>query len=171
MFRVAVRLLLRAGWFPLAVLAAHAVLSLVFHAYKAWPPLDGPMHVLGGIAGAHFLARSFAALPADWIAPRIRPALEAVVVVGMVALAAVTWEFAEWLSDRWLRTRAQGGLTDTLGDLAVGIGGALAYLGVAWARGTLGAVDPLAPRAAVPERLHSSPRHARSGDPGRPPAG
>jgi hypothetical protein len=141
--RVAVKLFLRAGWYPLAVLVAHAVLSLLFHAYRAWPPLDCPMHLLGGIAGAHFLSRSFSAIPADLISPRIRPALEALVIVGLVALAAVMWEFAESLSDRWLRTRAQGGLTDTLGDLAVGIGGALAYLGVAWARGTLGAVDPL----------------------------
>lgn len=141
--RVAAKLFLHAGWFPLAVLAAHAVLSLGFHAYKAWPPLDGPMHALGGIAGAHFLSRSFAAIPAEWIAPRIRPALEVVVVVGLIALAAVAWEFAEALSDRWLRTRAQGDLTDTLGDIAVGLGGALAYLGVSWGRGTLGRVDLL----------------------------
>jgi hypothetical protein len=143
--RVALKLVARAGWAPIAVLAAHVVLSLVFRAYKAWPPLDVPMHLVGGISGAYFLSRSFAAVPEAWIAARVRPAFEAVVVVGLVTLAAVAWEFAESLSDRWLRTRAQGGLTDTLGDLAIGILGALIYLVVAWLRGTLGRPDPLEP--------------------------
>jgi hypothetical protein len=41
--------------------------------------------------------------------------------VGLVCLAAVFWEFAEWTADHTLGTHCQLGLDDTLGDIVMGL--------------------------------------------------
>jgi hypothetical protein len=119
--------LLRAVWPPVAVVTAHVLASRVFDAYARWPRLDVPMHFAGGIAIACFFARALEGLQGGraWLAVDRR--MRALLVLGWTGTAAVLWEFAEFLSDRYAGTAAQDGLEDTLGDLLVGLLGGLAY--------------------------------------------
>jgi hypothetical protein len=112
---------------PIAVFLLHVVASRGLNAYAWYPPLDIPMHFAGGLAIAHFFARGLAALPDEAVAARWRRLLFGAATFALTATAAVFWEFAEFLSDRYFGTRAQGGLGDTLLDMALGIAGGLAY--------------------------------------------
>jgi len=120
--------LVQAGWAPLGVFGLHVVASRVLFLYVAYPPTDVAMHFLGGIAIAYFLWR--AAVLASQAGPlgTIGRTGLGVMVFGLTCAAAVFWEFAEYLSDRCLGTKAQLGLEDTLGDMLVGIMGGVAFL-------------------------------------------
>jgi hypothetical protein len=123
----------RALWPPVAVLALHAVLSLGFGAYERFPLLDAPMHVLGGVAIAAAFERTLAALRRQGWVEALELEIAAALVVGLSSLAAFVWECAEFASDRYLGTRAQVGIADTLVDMGLGIAGAACYLAArAW---------------------------------------
>ena len=114
-----------AGWAPAGVFAIHVVASLGLDAYNRLPGLDVPMHVLGGAAMAHFLTDLVLRAQDD---PRVGPltrAVERVLVVTTTCCISVLWEFAEWGADRWLHTRVQIGLDDTLLDIALGVTGSV----------------------------------------------
>lgn len=128
-------LALRGAWAPIAVFLAHVFASRGLNAYAWYPPLDIPMHFAGGVAIAHFFAVGLAALPEGAVAGRFRPLFEGVATFALTCTAAVFWEFAEFLSDRYFGTRAQGGLEDTLLDMALGAAGGLTYaLTASWSR-------------------------------------
>ncbi len=141
--RIGVALMVRAGWAPLLVFLLHVFISRVINGYILYPPLDIPMHFLGGVAMAYFLGKSFSALPEDALARWLRPIAEAVFVVSLTATSSVLWEFAEFTSDSFFGTHAQLGLDDTLLDMAMGITGGLSYAVVSWRQGRLGAVAPI----------------------------
>jgi hypothetical protein len=128
----------RAGWMPTAVFLLHVFISRVLNGYILFPPLDIPMHFLGGVAIAFFFSRCSALVPASVISGPARPLAQAVVVFGLTGTATVFWEFAEFFSDRLFGTHAQLGLEDTLLDMALGVAGGLAYLASAHLRATLG---------------------------------
>lgn len=114
---------------PGGVFLLHVVLSLGFGIYERWPRWDVPMHVAGGVAIAYFLARALRVVFGE-----IEAGPSAVMVFCAATTTAVLWEFAEFLTDRYLGTKAQGGLPDTLKDLLLGMAGAAAWIG--FARGT-----------------------------------
>jgi len=118
----------RALWPPVAVLVLHAVLSLGFGAYDSFPLLDAPMHVLGGIAIAAAFERTLAALRRQGWVGAVEAEIAAALIVGLSCLAAFVWECAEFASDRYLGTRAQVDIADTLVDMGLGISGAASYL-------------------------------------------
>jgi hypothetical protein len=120
--------LLEAGWAPVTVFTLHVLASRVLFLYIAYPPTDIAMHLLGGIAIAYFLWRAGCiALHAGVIGTVNRTGL-GVMVFGLTCAAAVVWECAEFLSDRYFGTKAQLGLADTLGDMVVGIVGGVVFL-------------------------------------------
>jgi len=125
---VGIDLVRRALWFPLAVFVAHLVLSFLF-AYDRFPPLDGPMHVLGGIAIAFSVWGGLNVLINAGVLAPVQPALRAVLLFALTSTAAVFWEFAEFVSDHTIGTHVQWGLRDTLMDMLLGIIGGLVYLG------------------------------------------
>lgn len=128
---------LRAAWAPGAVFLLHVFVSRVLNAYALFPPLDIPMHFFGGVAIAYFCAACLGALPDEAVAARFRIVLFGAATFASTCTAAVFWEFAEFLSDRYFGTHAQGGLEDTLLDLALGAGGGLTFaLAVSWSRST-----------------------------------
>jgi hypothetical protein len=140
----ALPLLKKAGWAPAGVFLLHVLLSKqVLNFYSVFHPLDIPVHILGGVAMAHFLSTAFAAIPDELIAPRIRGLAQAIAVWSLTATAAVFWEFAEFFSDIVFGTTAQRGLRDTMKDLFFGIFGATLYLVLAWRRRRLGRFAPL----------------------------
>lgn len=132
--RLITTLLRQAGWAPALVFLLHLFLSRGLNAYLRYPPIDIPMHYLGGVAVAFFLSRCFAAVPAEMLCGRARRVIEFVCVAGLTTTAAVGWEFAEFFSDKFFGTHAQLGLEDTLLDLALGMIGGVSYLIVALRR-------------------------------------
>ena len=124
----------RAGWAPILVFAAHMILWHGVGAYAAFPPLDAPMHLLGGLAIAFFLwtAYSISARTGTFGRPNFNAI--AALTSTSTAACALLWEFAEFLSDRYLGTNTQKGLEDTLLDILLGLVGGAIFVGVAWIR-------------------------------------
>lgn len=115
----------RYGWFPLLVFMAHEIGSHVFHVYGLWPPTDIFMHFFGGCAIAYFSAGALIVLEKEALIRRPEWILCLALVFGAVCAAVVFWEFAEWLSDRYLGTSAQLSLDDTIFDMFLGVCGGI----------------------------------------------
>jgi hypothetical protein len=124
-----------AGWAPALVFAAHVVASRGFDAYRCFPPLDLPMHLVGGAAISFFFARSYDIAARRELLGSPAPWLSLVVAGALAVCAGLFWEFAEFLSDRLFGTRAQLGLGDTLLDMALGCLGSFSYLALSGAAG------------------------------------
>lgn len=124
----------RKAWFPAGVFVFHMVLMTQTAAYRAWPPLDRPMHALGGLAMAYFLGGCLQIAQRHGLVRPVDPLLEPLVVFASTCTVAVFWEFAEHASDLILDTRFQAGLGDTLLDLLLGLAGCLVYLVGRWAK-------------------------------------
>lgn len=133
-----IRTLLRAGWAPIVVFTAHMLASKVFHVYHQFPNFDIPMHLSGGLAIAYFFhvgSRQGSTLK---VLGPYHVVTHCLLVFSLSCTAAVFWEFAEFLSDRYLGTRMQAGdLNDTLLDILLGMVGALIWLLVAGICGRL----------------------------------
>lgn len=128
--RWATRTLRAAGWAPLLVFGLHLVLSRGFAVYAVFPELDIPIHFLGGVAIASFFAAALSAEEARvFLGPMSELGQQAFALTAVFA-AAMTWEFAEWTTDRLGVSHAQLGLDDTLLDMAFGVVGGAVCLGV-----------------------------------------
>ncbi len=125
-----------AGWAPIAVFVAHVIASRVLGTYLAFPSLDIPMHLAGGAAIAFFFWRSLHIQESRFAIGEMAPASAGLLSFTAVGTAAVVWEFAEWISDRFMGTYAQLGLEDTLLDMLLGIAGGLVFVMVAVVRTT-----------------------------------
>jgi len=101
-------------------------------AYEAFPPLDTPMHLLGGLAIAFFLWTAYSIGARSGTLGQPNSTAIALLTVTSTAASAVLWEFAEYLSDGYLGTNTQKGLEDTLLDLLFGLVGGAIFVGVAW---------------------------------------
>jgi len=124
----------RAGWAPTLVFGAHVLLSCGFNAYKAFPPLDIPMHLLGGVAISFFLWTAYrAGIRSGTLGRPSNLALVTLTFTSTVA-CALFWEFAEFLSDRYFGTNSQAGLEDTLLDMLLGVVGGAVFVGISWFR-------------------------------------
>jgi len=124
----------RAGWAPVLVLSAHMILWHGVGAYEAFPPLDTPMHLLGGLAIAFFFWTTYSTCARTGAFGQPNSTAIAVLTLTSAASSAVLWEFAEYLSDRYLGTNTQKGLEDTLLDMLLGLVGGAVFVGVAWVR-------------------------------------
>jgi hypothetical protein len=127
----------RAAWAPILVFCVHEA-SARLGLYGAWPPLDIPMHFLGGIAIAFFFGQAYRAAEEMGLLGRPAAIVFAVMVFALTCSSTVFWEFAEFLSDRYLGSHMQGGLEDTLGDMLVGIVGGVVLLGMEGLQGLQG---------------------------------
>jgi hypothetical protein len=115
--------------FSLAVLLFGVFISQQFGLYAAWDQFDTFMHFIGGIAAAWL---ALALMQADIV--RMAPWKQVLVLVSLAALAAVLWEFAEYMAGfgrdvvPWLWSWFHGGdLADTMLDLTAGLAGALLF--------------------------------------------
>lgn len=125
----------RAAWAPILVFGLH-VASSFLGLYDVWPPLDVPMHFLGGMAIAWFFRHAYRAAEELGLLGRPAAILGPVMVLALTGTTTVFWEFAEFLSDRYAGTHAQKGLEDTLGDMLVGLLGGLAVAALSLLRRT-----------------------------------
>jgi hypothetical protein len=129
--------LLQAGWAPAAVFLFHAYASRVLRLYENHPASDIVMHAVGGLVISFFFWRTTSLAVGAGVIGAINRTGLSVIVFGLTCAAAVFWEFGEYLSDRYLGTRAQLGLDDTLGDMLVGIVGGVAFLAATRALSTV----------------------------------
>ena len=124
----AVEAIRRSGWPAIALFAFHVIASRGFHAYDHFPPLDIPMHILGGIVIAYFYhGASVTASRCGIIGPFHR-VTHIVLVLALTCTTTVFWEFGEFIVDRTFGTQAQLGLEDTLKDMLLGICGGIALI-------------------------------------------
>ena len=118
-----IRTLRRSSAGLVLVLAFWAIAAKMFNAYIVYPWLDMPTHFAGGLVIANFFRVGI-----EESAPHIgtTPILvRSLTVLGLTALTAVCWEFAEYLSDLLLSSHLNLGVQDTLSDLLLGIAGGL----------------------------------------------
>ena len=112
-------------WAPAAIVFVHWLAG-------AWfghePIVDPVMHFSGGLAAAFFFWRAgICARP--YLGDPSHLALT-LLSFGLAVTAAVGWEFAEFIGDRVRGTNMQRDLPNTMRDLFLGVGGALAYVGI-----------------------------------------
>lgn len=117
----------RVGWLPIAVLMAHEVCAHVFDIYRLWPPVDIPLHFLGGFAVAYFTAGGIRVLSEHSLIREPDLFVYIALVFALSCTAAVFWEFAEWIADHTIGTTCQMGLDDTILDLLMGVAGGSIY--------------------------------------------
>jgi polyferredoxin len=118
----------RGGLPAIALFGFHVIASRGFNAYVHFPPLDIPMHFLGGVVIAYFFHRASLAATSHGIIGPFHRVTHTVLVFALTCMATVFWEFAEFLSDHFFGTHAQLGLDDTLFDMLLGISGGIALL-------------------------------------------
>lgn len=127
------RLLLRAGWAPLAVLVFHHEIQ-----HTRWrEPLDFVMHYSGGLAITYFLWHALE-LFAHWIG-ELTSFARYLFAFALACTVGVFWEFAEFASDIFLHTHIQYSIGETMRDLIADATGAMTTLTlillVRWLRG------------------------------------
>ncbi len=133
-----------AGWAPIGVFLLHVAL-VATGAYAAYPSLDIPMHLGGGIVIAYFFAESLAVAVRSGLLGAPNRLAVAVMVLGCTCGAAVGWEFAEWAHDQLFAPGDARGYHDTLLDMALGVLGGGLFVAVS-ARRRLGRrSEPAAP--------------------------
>lgn len=120
--------LIEAGWMPSLVFGMHCFLSLAFNAYVRVPSLDVPMHLMGGLAIAHFFRVVLAYGDRLGLIRVGSPRAEMIMVFGLVALATVVWELAEFLADYCFHLGAQPSVRNTMKDQFMGLVGGAGYL-------------------------------------------
>jgi hypothetical protein len=97
--------------------------------YIIFPRLDVPTHFVGGLSLAYSIALAASTLQNKKIINRLGRLIEPVLTFSLVSTAAVFWEFAEFLLDRFFGTNLQIGLPNTMLDLLMGMLGALSLIG------------------------------------------
>jgi hypothetical protein len=116
-----------AAWAPLLVLGVHVALH-VSNIYQRFPYLDLPMHFFGGVVMAFFFHRvsinaSLLGITRPYHALRHR-----LFVFTSTCMAAVSWEFSEFVTGWYSAGQTREGLNDTIGDLFLGIIGCLFFI-------------------------------------------
>lgn len=99
------------------------VSTMPFTLYEKMPWLDIPMHFVGGLIVAWFVAEYFRGER-----EKMSKLASAVLIIGGAAIVGVGWEWFEWILDNFIFTEHQfmGGLDDTLFDLVMDLLGAIA---------------------------------------------
>ncbi len=89
--------------------------------------VDTLSHFLGGLSIAYSANYAFSLMEqTGWITIK-KNILRGVIIVGMVMIFAVSWEFYEFLADHFLHTAMQPNLADTIKDLCMGMIGTVVF--------------------------------------------
>lgn len=116
----------RAAWAPVLVFVFHIMAIIGFNIYSRFPEFDIPMHFVGGVAIAYFFGGCYQAAAKRELLGQPAAVMFPPMILGLTCLAAVVWEFAEFLVEQWFGIRTQPSLADTLLDLLMGLlGGAI----------------------------------------------
>lgn len=108
----------RAGWAPALVLLVHGLPDpLNLRSDTNWL-----IHYLGGVAIAFFFFRGIRIFK-RWFG-EITFFATLLLTFSLSCTTALFWEFVEYASDVFLKTRIQHSIVETMGDLLAGAGGA-----------------------------------------------
>jgi hypothetical protein len=111
-----------AGWAPLSVLGFYA-LGLTFDLFKLFPPLDMPVHFMGGVAITYFYR--VAIRNSQELAGEIPFPIQVLFAITCTGTTTILWEFYETILDYFAGTQMIRDLQDTIVDLFAGLMGAL----------------------------------------------
>ncbi len=109
---------------PALVFAIH-LLSQELGFYNKITWLDTPMHFIGGMAIAAGSYSIFSHLEKK-NELKTNSIVKIFLAISITALAAVLWEFSEYISDSILHSHMQSSIYDTMKDLNMGLLGAIA---------------------------------------------
>ena len=113
--------LIRFAWAPLAVLILHAILEPTFGSR-----VDPYLHILGGAACQYFFYNVLS-LGFVWIGT-LSGFAKRIFAFTLTSAVATLWELGEFVSDRYFGTHLQESIPETIGDLALGLLGAIIVL-------------------------------------------
>lgn len=108
-----------ACWAPAAVVVLHALLGDYF---GHEPYVDPVAHFAGGMAIAYFFHKLMIVYPERVGNPTLL--IRRIALIGLAALAALTWELMELFSDMLFKSFVQFSAANTLRDLSLGVAGA-----------------------------------------------
>jgi hypothetical protein len=111
----------RFAWAPLAVVILLAVLEPTLGSR-----VDPYLHVLGGAACQYYFYNVLS-LGWSWIGTLTRFA-KMIFAFTSTATVATLWELGEFISDKYFGTHLQESIPETIGDLALGLLGAIIVL-------------------------------------------
>lgn len=109
-------------YFPLIVFLFNLVLGF-FGVYDVFPWIDVPMHFIGGASIAYSFILVLKNLKKEVVVKE--KFLKVILIFAFVCVAAVFWEFGEFLADYFFNLNTQVSLVDTMGDLFLGLFGGL----------------------------------------------
>jgi hypothetical protein len=108
--------------FPTFVLFAHLVASKLLHLYTIFPNLDIPFHFIGGLSIAYATAGILSYLEKEkTLTNPLNRSVFLLLIFSLTAVAAVFWEFAEFIGDQLLDVNIQISLANTMQDQFMGI--------------------------------------------------
>lgn len=113
--------------FPILVFLVHLVSVGILNLYVLFPRIDIVFHYVGGLAIAFTSAQILSYLETENIMPTVNRLLFVVMLIALTAMAAVLWEFAEFLSDQLLHTDLQGSIANTMQDQFLGVLGGMTW--------------------------------------------
>lgn len=131
-FTWAITSLRRAAWAPVLVFTIHIAAILGLDIYSRYPEFDIPMHFVGGVAIAYFFGTCYRVATHLGLFGQPSSAVFPPMILGLTSLAAVVWEFAEFIADQKFGLHTQPSLADTLLDLLMGLSGGVVL--IAWMR-------------------------------------
>ena len=111
-----------AAWAPLTVLAFSA-LGLTFLFLNVFPPLDIPVHFMGGVVITYFYR--VAIRNSQSLVGEIPFPIQVLFAITCTGTTTILWEFYENILDYFAGTQMVRGVQDTIVDLIVGLLGAL----------------------------------------------
>ena len=110
--------------FPTLVFFVHLV-AKTLGLYERYPNVDIPFHYMGGLSIAYTASQILSYLESAKITTVLNRMIFLVLILSLTTVAAVFWEFAEFISDRFLQTSLQPSIANTMQDQLMGIlGGA-----------------------------------------------
>jgi hypothetical protein len=111
-----------AAWAPLSILGFY-LLSRSLHLFKYFPPLDIPIHFLGGVVITFFYR--VAIQHSQKAAGEIPQPVQVLLAFTCTGTTTIFWEFYENILDFFFHTHLVRGVQDTVMDLLMGLLGAL----------------------------------------------
>jgi hypothetical protein len=111
-----------AAWAPVSVFGFYLI-GLLFGLYDAFPLLDIPTHLMGGVSITYFF-RSAIRNSQPFLGD-IPPLVQTLFAFTCTGTTTVLWELYENFLDHFFGTTMVRGLEDTIVDLIVGLSGAV----------------------------------------------
>lgn len=114
---------------PITILLIHSISSNVFNMYNLYEWFDIPMHFFGGVTIGIAYTLFIKLIERNNFLKTENKLLFFFIVISMIGLTTVIWEFLEFSLDQLFGTIMQPSLKDTMADLFLGItGGSLSSL-------------------------------------------